>query len=196
MMMGSVSVVCPKPRRLGLFNNDHIPPRRWHMQYVFLFFSFAEKFFVFSGENTLLVIGLINFSFSCLPNTSHDDSKDGSELLDIILAKVLFCSTSLLWVLFNDDVSILTTILLLITGIRKIGPPGGFISTIFLWVTAEQSFESRNPRRPIRERKGHTLLSGAVTSPQTRWRRRGRRRRWGRWCENDEIRIQAGGGED
>ncbi|XP_059590194.1 uncharacterized protein LOC100262793 isoform X1 [Vitis vinifera] len=158
MMMGSVSVVCPKPRRLGLFNNDHIPPRRWHMH--------------------------------------HDDSKDGSELLDIILAKVLFCSTSLLWVPFNDDVSILTTILLLITGIRKIGPPGGFISTIFLWVTAEQSFESRNPRRPIRERKGHTLLSGAVTSPQTRWRRRGRRRRWGRWCENDEIRIQAGGGED
>ncbi|XP_010663598.1 uncharacterized protein LOC100262793 isoform X2 [Vitis vinifera] len=49
MMMGSVSVVCPKPRRLGLFNNDHIPPRRWHMH--------------------------------------HDDSKDGSELLDIILAK-------------------------------------------------------------------------------------------------------------
>ncbi len=49
MMVGSVSVVCPKPRRVSLFDNDHIPPLRWQLH--------------------------------------HDDSKDGSDLLDIILTK-------------------------------------------------------------------------------------------------------------
>lgn len=38
MMMGSVSVVCPKPRRVSLFNNDHISSLRWQMLYVSPFF--------------------------------------------------------------------------------------------------------------------------------------------------------------
>ena len=59
MMVGSVSVVCPKPRRVSLFDNDHIPPLRWQLQYVLPpFFFFSVKFSVSPAK-----IGLIDFSF-------------------------------------------------------------------------------------------------------------------------------------
>lgn len=95
------SVVCPKPRRLGLsdpsFHDHHFRPSlRWPIMYVqiplysfpymknkFLFFfafAFAFLFFWFWGW------------FFCCEIFSHQteigDSKAGAELLDIILTKV------------------------------------------------------------------------------------------------------------
>ena len=95
------SVVCPKPRRLGLsdpsFHDHHFRPSlRWPIMYVQIPLSLIWKTsFCFRFCFFLLMLFLFFWFwgwFFCCEIFSHQteigDSKAGAELLDIILTKV------------------------------------------------------------------------------------------------------------
>lgn len=89
------SVICPKPRRLGLLNfgvNDHSARAfRWHLRLVLclsVFFPFPSPllWFIFID---LFCILLFLFSCSCQVEPCDSNSYGGSSPLDAILTKVL-----------------------------------------------------------------------------------------------------------
>lgn len=95
------SLVCPKPRRLGVASpsiNDHFRSLRYHVRYP-RFIRFTERVGKrnYIEFTVMLTIGSF-FFFFLFDINSHQteicESKAGTELLDIILSKVLLFTCS------------------------------------------------------------------------------------------------------
>lgn len=78
------SVLCPKPRRVGIPANNPIRPMRWHMRYFF-----CQITLLYNLDLQLLDVLTLSVSLNNSHQAEMCDSKARAELLDIILMKVL-----------------------------------------------------------------------------------------------------------